>query len=229
MATLAAVCIHAVVCRVRRNPPGRSDGKEGPRTVRYYPLHLRAWHWLNTASVLLLMLTGLTLRDRGRGLFSYGDALNLHGLAGLVMAACFLFWLLCAAADGSIRHYAARLRNVKTLPLRAWGRVRNPGGSRLSRPPDKGAKRLPLRRIADAAIQLVVTPLAIVTGCLSGATAFFAMVPLSGHGATIRSLHLAAAYLFLPFLIVHVYASTLGSTPLDRIMAMVRGRPKDPR
>ena len=53
-----------------------------------HPFPLRTWHWLNTALVLLLMITGIQLRAPDVDVFSgYRTAVVVHKATGFVMVA----------------------------------------------------------------------------------------------------------------------------------------------
>ena len=82
-----------------------------------HPFPLRTWHWLNTALVLLLMVTGIQLRAPGVEIFSgYRTAVVVHKATGFVMVASFVFWLAYTLVSRRARkHYVICLSDLTGL------------------------------------------------------------------------------------------------------------------
>ncbi|MGD0231263.1 MAG: cytochrome b/b6 domain-containing protein [Syntrophorhabdales bacterium] len=192
-----------------------------------HPLWLRIWHWLNTALALLLMVTGLRLRVPDLSIFGYRGAVLVHKGAGLVMAGCFLFWLVSGMVDGSIRrYYAPRGRDLAGLARQArYYAVGVFMGEKNPHPATVRDKFNPLQKLAYGAIQFVVTPVVIVTGILFSDILFFrSAIAAIGGIRSLNAIHLIGGYVFVEYLVVHVYMATLGETPLAHIREMVTGR-----
>jgi len=192
-----------------------------------HPFPLRTWHWLNTALVLLLMITGIQLRAPDVGIFSgYRTAVVVHRATGFVMVASFLFWLAYTLVSRRARkQYVARFSDltglVKQGQYYAFGVFRgwkNP----FSATPE--AKFNPLQKISYISIQFIFTPIIVVTGICFGNILFFSEAIKSIGGIRILdAIHVVVAYVFVAYLFVHVYMATVGRTPLAHTKAMFTG------
>jgi len=192
-----------------------------------HPLPLRVWHWANTALIVLLMITGVRLRAPGLHLFfDYRTAVLVHKVTGFVMAASFIFWLIYSIVCGSLRkYYVVRRRDLVGFPAQAlyYGFAVFRGG-RNPFPGTAEEKFNPLQKFAYLSVMLVFTPLIVVTGILfSDILRFHDVIAFIGGLRILDAVHLIAAYIFLDYLIIHIYMSTMGATPLDHIKEMITG------
>lgn len=192
-----------------------------------HPFPLRIWHWLNTALVLLLMVTGIQLRAPDVVIFSgYRTTVVLHKAAGFVMVASFLFWLAYTLASRCARkQYVIRLSDltglVKQGKYYAFGVFRgwkNPFHAATE------AKFNPLQKISYISIQFIFTPVIVVTGIFFSNILFFnGAIKSIGGIRLLDAIHVVVAYVFVAYLFVHVYMATVGRTPLAHTKAMFTG------
>jgi thiosulfate reductase cytochrome b subunit len=197
------------------------------KRLRLHPFSVRVWHWFNTAVVLLLMITGIQLRAPDVEIFSsYRSAVVVHKATGFVMAASFLFWLIYALTNRSaIKQYVFRWTDLKGMMRQgqyyAFGVFigwKNPF------PATPEAKFNPLQKISYISVQFLFTPIIIVTGIFFGNILFFGGVINSIGGIRILdAIHVVVGYVFVLYLFVHVYMSTMGHTPFTHIKAMFTG------
>ena len=192
-----------------------------------HPFPLRAWHWLNTALVLLLIITGIQLRAPEVEIFSgYRTAVVVHKATGFVMVASFLFWLVYTLVSGRARRqYVIRLSDLAGLAKQgqyyAFGVFRgweNPFRATTE------AKFNPLQKISYISIQFIFTPIIAVTGLCFGNILFFkGAIKSIGGIRVLDAIHVVVAYVFVAYLFVHVYMATVGRTPLVHTKAMFAG------
>ncbi len=192
-----------------------------------HPLWLRIWHWINAALVLLLLLTGMQLSVSGLHIFPFDKAVLIHKVLGFIMIAGFLFWLVAALVDGSLgRFYRPRGKDVRTM----WpqGRYYAFGvfkGEKTPFPATAREKFNPLQKFSYIAVQFILTPIMAASGVLfSDIGRFRRAINFIGGLPVLDSIHGGAAYLFMCFLIVHVYMATMGKTPFTHIKEMITGR-----
>jgi thiosulfate reductase cytochrome b subunit len=192
-----------------------------------HPVPLRAWHWANTALVLLLLISGTQLRAPDIEVFSsYRTAVIVHKAGGFVMAVSFLFWLFYTVTSKNARkQYVVRLSDITGMGkqgeyyafgvFRGW---RNPFRA------TKEAKFNPLQKFSYIFVQFVFTPIVIVTGIFFSNILFFGgAISTIGGIRTLDAIHVTLAYLFAAYLLVHIYMSTVGHTPLTHVKAMFTG------
>lgn len=197
--------------------------------MRHYlhPPTLRIWHWANTGLIVLLILTGVRLRVPGIDfLFAYRDAVLLHRMAGGVLTLSYLFWLVYSIFSGNLRkNFAFHRRDVKNFSCQAGYYA---AGVFMGRenpcPATPDEKFNPLQKTAYWGVQFVLTPIIVVTGIFFGNIAFFhGAISAIGGIRMLDATHVAAAYLMVIYLIVHVYMATLGPRPMTHIKAMFTG------
>jgi thiosulfate reductase cytochrome b subunit len=202
------------------------------KRVFLHPLLLRIWHWANSLTVVVLIITGMELRVLGLPALRPGSAsLLVHKYAGWVMVVSFAFWLAYSLMTGNIRHhYAIRgqdpkgaVRQAKFYLFSIFRGEENP-----HRPTPDG-KFNPLQKLAYGTIMCVVTPMMVVTGILfSDALLFRKYILLLNAVKLIESIHAIGAYLFAFYFVAHVYMATLGPKPSSHIKAMIVGYEEEP-
>jgi thiosulfate reductase cytochrome b subunit len=202
------------------------------KRLRLHPFSVRVWHWFNTAVVLLLMITGIQLRAPDVEIFSsYRSAVVVHKAAGFVMAASFFFWLIYVLISRSaIKQYVFRWTDLKGMMRQgqyyAFGVLI---GWKTPFPATPEAKFNPLQKISYISVQFLFTPIIIVTGIFFGNILFFGGVINSIGGIRILdAIHVVVGYVFVLYLFVHVYMSTMGHTPFTHIKAMFTGYEEEP-
>ena len=186
--------------------------------VEVYSFHDRVWHWIQALAILGLLGTGFALRFPE--LLPSGDlqtALDLHlGLAAfLCLNACL--GLAYFVFGGAIRNYVPRPREVFTLALLQahyylWGIFRGAPHPFQKRP---GARLNALQQLTYLAILNLLLPLQVVTGLL---------IWLGWSRGAAAPTHALGAWLFGSFVVLHLYLTTTGETPLANLRAMVTGR-----
>jgi thiosulfate reductase cytochrome b subunit len=193
---------------------------------------IRIWHWIQAIIVMILMITGAQLRVPDLTTAPlYRLAVLIHLYAGYAMAAGFLFWLVYSAVSGSLRrHYVLRLDDAglmrKQVLYYLYGILR---GRQNPFTPTPAAKFNPLQKIAYASVMFIFTPLIVITGVLY--SDIFTFRELIGRTFGIRylaALHVAVSYIFLCYLAVHIYLSTLGPSVFSHIKAMITGWEEEP-
>ena len=223
--TLVGIAVHGGV-RVfssLRNP------RHSPRLkkVYMYAIYERLWHWLQTFVILGLIFTGLIIHKPDTfGIFSFRYVVLVHNvLAGLLVAnaALSLFYHL---ASGEIQQYIPRPRGFFDQAI-LQARFYMGGIFKGERHPfeKKQDKKLnPLQQITYFAILNLLLPLQIITGALMwGAQRWPELTNWMGGLPVLAPFHTLVAWLFAAFVVMHVYLTTTGHTPLANIQAMMLG------
>jgi thiosulfate reductase cytochrome b subunit len=192
-----------------------------------HPLPLRIWHWIYTAVIILLILTGIQLRMPGIESFpTYRSAVLVHKYAGFLMCASFVFWLIYSTVNGSLRKcYSLRPVDLRGMAPQAnfylfgiFRRKENPFHASLDK------KFNPLQKIAYLSVMLIFSPIVIITGILFSDILFFrSAINALGGIRILDAAHVMVAYVFVIYVIIHVYMSTMGDMPASHIKAMFTG------
>jgi len=202
------------------------------KKVYLHTLSIRIWHWINALIVLLLLVTGMQLRMPELELIpKFSMAVLIHKYVGFAMAASFLYWVVYVIANGCFRRYYllrpadARVMGKQIL-FYCYGIVK---GKENPFTPTAERKFNPLQKIAYSSVMLTFTPVIVVTGILFSDIFFFRRAIDLMYGVRVLdALHVIAGYIFLLYLAVHIYMSTLGHNAFAHIKAMIVGYEEEP-
>ena len=182
--------------------------------IYLHPLPLRIWHWLNALLVIVLIATGLYLRWHGiAALRPHDPVLVWHKIAGFILVPAAIFWFTYQITLGKLTSrygicktdLPALIAQVKFYGVTIFKGAENPFQ------PSAADKYNPLQKIAYGAVMFILVPVQALTGLL-----FVDIPPLRQQILSwnlcglISAIHIFFAYLFVLYLIVHLYMATLG-------------------
>ena len=197
-----------------------------------HPFPLRFWHWVNALLVLLLMITGIQLRVSGvPSLGPRHPSLWIHKYAGWAMVASCIFWLVYSLASRNLsRQYAFRARDFKGMLAQAkFYLISIFKGEENPFRPSPEEKFNPLQKLAYGSIMCIFAPILMVTGLLCSDIQFLRRYILLWDAAgLVNAIHVLSAYVFVLYLVVHLYMATLGRTMFAHIKAMIVGYEEEP-
>jgi len=192
-----------------------------------HPFPLRVWHWANTVLIIALIITGIQLRAPDvQFLYGYRSAVLLHKFTGYLMTLSFIFWLVYSLATGSLlKYYVLRPRDVKGVMAQAQYYVFGVFKGRPNPFPATPEEKFnPLQKLAYLSIMLFFTPVIVITGILFSDILFFrSVIDSIGGIRAVDAVHVIVAYVFVDYLVAHIYMSTLGKTPLSHVKEMFTG------
>jgi thiosulfate reductase cytochrome b subunit len=225
LGALGLISVHATlrVISARRRP--KQELATTP--VYMYDAYERFWHWLQTITIILLLLTGLVIhRPDLFGMFSFPHMVTLHNLLAVVLvanAALALFWHL---ASGQIRQFIPRPRGFFDQAI-VQAKFYLDGIFRGKEHPFEKTYRKklnPLQQISYFGLLNVLLPFQIITGALMwGVQQWPGIAGMLGGLPFLAPLHTLIAWLLATFVVAHVYLTTTGATVGQDIEAMVTG------
>jgi thiosulfate reductase cytochrome b subunit len=200
-------------------------------TVPSYSLHERIWHWLQAAGMILLILTGFAIHypDRFGILGSMANAVRCHAwiaFALIVNAFLGIFYHLTAE---KYHHFLPQMDDFTGAAVRQarfylYGIFK---GEEHPLETDPRRKLNPLQKITYLALLNILLPFQIITGVmLWGADRWPRLFDKVGGLWVLGPLHTLGAYLFLAFLIGHLYLATTGATAWSLFRAIIYGSPE---
>jgi thiosulfate reductase cytochrome b subunit len=205
----------------------RPQGRGPTRRVLMYDAYRRFWHWLQAVSIVVLLATGLVIhRPDVFAAFSFSAVVSLHNiLAALLVinAALSLFYHL---ATERIREFIPRPYGffddaILQTKYYVAGIFKGAPHPFEKRPDDR---LNPLQKLTYFGILNVLLPLQIVTGALIwGVQRWPEAAGALGGLPLLAPFHSLVAWLFAAFIVLHVYLTTTGATPLEAIRGMVTG------
>jgi thiosulfate reductase cytochrome b subunit len=201
-----------------------------------YSLHERVWHWLQAGGITGLILTGFAIHypDRFSILGSMANAVRCHTwIAFALIANAFLGLFYHLTAD-KYHHFLPRMEDFTGAAVRQ-ARFYLHGifkGEKHPLESDPRRKLNPLQKITYLVLLNVLLPYQIVTGVLMwGADRWPELFARAGGLWFLGPAHTLGCYLFLGFLLGHLYLATTGPTPWSLLKAITtgRGKPDDDR
>lgn len=191
-----------------------------------YPVWLRVWHWLNVTLFLALIVTGFSLHVTEWGVISFATARVVHNVAGLLLIANYLYYLVGNLVSGNFRHYWPRWR---ALPTGVMVMMRHYGlgifqGHPLPHVPTIRCKFNPMQQVTYLMVMAVGMPLLMASGVLL----FFPdLLPARFLGMDgvwpVAVFHYLMGLFLLLFMLGHVYLGTAGETPTAEFHKMIQG------
>ncbi len=195
--------------------------------VYLYSLYERIWHWLQALTVLGLLITGLELHWPGSTHWlNLPVAVTVHNVLGFVLLANAFLALFYHLVTGEIRQFLPEPRDFLTLAVSQARYYLRGIFRREPHPFERSPTRKlnPLQKVTYLVILNVLLPLQMVSGLLMwGSQNWPETFRALGSLSPLAYLHTLGAWLFAAFLVLHVYLTTTGPTPLALARAMVVG------
>ena len=195
--------------------------------LQLYSPYERIWHWLQAAVIGFLMFTGLAIHaPTALGWLPFATADQLHNVLGFLLIGNAFLGMFYYVATGTIRQYLPEPHDFVSLAVRqAWFYLRGMFRGE-PHPLEKVVQRRlnPLQQVTYLIILNVLLPLQLATGLLTwGAQRWPETVQSVGGLPILGMVHTLGAWLFGSFVVMHVYLTTTGHTPLANVKAMVLG------
>jgi Ni/Fe-hydrogenase b-type cytochrome subunit len=196
-----------------------------------YSLHERIWHWLQASGILFLIVTGMAIHypDRFGILGSMANAIRWHSWVGFALLVNALLGIFYHVTAEKYHHFLPHLDDFTEAAIRQaryyfYGIFK---GEKHPLNADPRRKLNPLQKITYLALLNILLPFQIVTGILMwAADRWSSLFDRVGGLWVLGPAHTLGAYLFLAFLIGHIYLATTGSTPSSLLRAMITGNEK---
>lgn len=204
----------------------RKQAKGPARTERIYMYesYRRFWHWLQTVTIVLLLFTGLIIhRPDIFGAFSFRGMVTVHNVLAVILVVNALLSLFYHLATERIREFIPHpygffddaIMQAKYYINGIFKHEPHPFEKR----PD--SRMNPIQKATYFMILNVLLPLQIVTGALMWLVQKYPNI--LGGLPFLAPFHSLVAWMFATFILVHVYMTTTGTTPLEAMRAMVTG------
>ncbi|MHB8110557.1 MAG: cytochrome b/b6 domain-containing protein [Syntrophorhabdaceae bacterium] len=195
--------------------------------IPLHPLPIRIWHWVNALIILALIITGAELRFTGIKIFAdYNFVVAVHKYAGYALTISFLVWIAAYQILGGFAgHYLVSVRDLRSLPAQIsyyiYGIFR--GGPNPFNPAPEMRFNV-LQKFTYSFMMFFAMPLIIITGILFGnIMQFYKMLHAIGGLRALDAVHVSVGYLFVIYLMVHLYMSTLGKSIFSHTKSIITG------
>ncbi|MBL8101704.1 MAG: cytochrome b/b6 domain-containing protein, partial [Anaerolineales bacterium] len=207
----------------------KKQARGAVRTERIYmyDAYRRFWHWLQTTSIVILLFTGLIIhRPDIFGAFSFRGVVTLHNVIAAILVLNALLSVFYHVATERMQEYIPRPYGffddaMVQAKYYISGIFKGEGHPFEKRPNNR---MNPIQKITYFGILNVLLPLQMITGALMwGVQKWPAFANALGGLPLLAPFHSLVAWLFGTFIIVHVYMTTTGATPLEATRAMITG------
>jgi thiosulfate reductase cytochrome b subunit len=189
--------------------------------IYLYSRYERFWHWLQTAIIIILLITGFESHGTFSllGFRSAVDTHNLVGLSWLMLFAFFIFWIF---TTGEYKQYIPTTRKIlAVVRYYSYGIFR---GESHPVPKRKEAKHNPLQRLVYLTLAALLLPIQMASGFLYWSYNSWQAWGLEWLSLPVVAfIHMAGAFAILSFLVVHIYMITTGHTVFAHTRAMITG------
>ncbi len=190
------------------------------RDVMIYTRYERFWHWSQAILVFTLFFTGFRVHG-SHDLIPFGLAVQVHTWAAIALMALWVFTTFWNFTTGQWRQYLFKKGIIKVIRFYAYGILvgePHPYKKSLQR------KQNALQSLAYMTFMTLIGPALWATGIAYLLYNLWDHHSWSGDGLwVVAVLHTAAAFAMGTFVIIHVYMTTTGKTPLHYVRTMITG------
>jgi thiosulfate reductase cytochrome b subunit len=225
LATLLGVGGHGGYRFISRKARTSTHGPT--KRVYMYTVYERIWHWTSAFAIIVLIITGFEIHFASSiSLIGYKNAVLIHNAIAFVMLANAALAFFFHLASARIRQYLPATQGffgeaIDQVKYYTYGIFRGEPHP-LQKTPDR--KLNPLQQVTYLGLLNILLPLQVATGLLIwGAERWPQTVDSLGGLVVIAPIHTIGSWLFLSFLIAHIYLTTTGHTVTSNIKAMVTG------
>ncbi len=226
LGVLAGVAIHGGL-RMYTAAHGAATHHGPTRKLYLYTFYERLWHWTQAIAIILLILTGTVIhRPDVFGAIDLGVMVPVHNVLGFLLLFNAFFALFYFLAGHTVQQFLPEPKGFFHQALQQamfYGRGIFKGEPH---PFEKNEKRKmnPLQQMTYLVILNVLLPLQIITGILIwGAQRWPVLSDAIGGLRYIAPFHTLIAWSFAAFVIMHMYLTTTGHTPLAAVEGMITG------
>lgn len=181
----------------------------------------RFWHWSQAALIIFMLFSGFEIHGT-YSFFGFATAVTLHTTAAWLLIGLWVFAIFWHFTTGEWRQYIPTLDKIDAMiKYYITGIFTNaPHPFKQTRL----RKHNPLQRIAYLFVLVAINPLIWISGWLY---LFYDVWPEFGLANLplewVAFVHVAAAFMMLIFLVLHLYLATAGHTVTSHIKAMITG------
>ena len=195
-----------------------------------YPKWIRAWHLLNAAMFIILIITGISMqytdKENAAYVVGFAKAVKWHNFAAIVLILNYIIFVTGNLLTRNGRYYRLGekgfLTNLKKqMKYYSWGMFK---GEKHPFPVTEERKFNPLQKFTYVLAMYVAFPLLIISGIglLLPEITITTFFGISGLIYT-DILHITMGFLLSIFMIIHIYTCTLGAKPTSLFWGMISG------
>jgi thiosulfate reductase cytochrome b subunit len=192
--------------------------------VMLYARFERFWHWSQTLLITIMLITGFEIHG-AFVLLGFERATTIHTTTAWLLIGLWIFAWFWHLTTGEWKQYKPSAPDRIIAMVRYYGFEIFQGKAHPFHR-EFSCKLNPLQCMAYLALHIAISPIIWISGLLylfyKSWSSIEALSWLSL--STVAIIHIAAAYLMLAFVVVHIYlALTMDERPFAGLRAMVTG------
>ena len=205
----------------------REEPQKAVERVYMYGSYERLWHWLQTAAIVLLLVTGLVIhRPDTFSFIDFNNMVLVHNIVAAILGVNAFLALFYHLASGEIKQYIPKPKGffdrTITQAIYYLKGIFKGDHHPFEKTPEK--KLNPLQQVTYFGLLNVLLPLQGITGTLMwGLQRWPALANALGGLPVLAPIHTILAWLFASFIVLHVYLTTTGHTAVSSMEAMITG------
>ena len=194
------------------------------KKVYVYKGFERFWHWTQATLIIFLALTGFEVHGTFH-IIGFEHAARFHRVSSWMLIALIVFAIFWHLVTGEWKQYIPTSRQLMAqIKFYTVGMFK---GEKHPVRKTEVTKLNPLQRVVYLGFKLVLIPVTIISGIIY---MFHKTIDRNNmivvNEFSLESIafwHTLGAFLLMVFLVVHVYMTTTGHTPVSNIQAMITG------
>jgi thiosulfate reductase cytochrome b subunit len=191
------------------------------RAVTIYTVYERFWHWSQAILIFALAFSGFGLHGT-HSLMDFETAVTVHSYAAILLIVLWIFTTFWNFTTGNWRQFLPNTKGLfAVIRYYAWGILlgeAHPHKKTLRR------KQNALQGLAYLTFMVIIGPALWLSGIVYMSYDLWNSDPsVANYLYIIAGIHSLAAYFMIAFVIIHIYMTTTGKTPLHYIKTMITG------
>ena len=228
LGTVFAVGVHSGMRFFSARRRAKDEPDSELSEVYMYTVYERLWHWLQTAVILILLLTGLVIHKPDTfGILSFPYVVQVHNVMAFLLVANAALALFYNLASGDIRRFLPEPRGFFNQAILQAQYYLQGIFQDAEHPFEKTPKQRlnPLQQVTYFGLLNILLPLQVITGVLIwGIQQWPDLASQIGGLTFIAPLHTLVSWLLASFIVLHVYlTTTAGPKVSSGIKSMVMG------
>jgi thiosulfate reductase cytochrome b subunit len=207
----------------------RKQAKHEPqlKKIYMYTFYERIWHWLQTLTIVILAFTGLVIhKPEMFGMFAFKGVVLVHNIMAALLVANAILALAYNLLSGDIKRFIPEPKGFFSQAIVQTKYYLSGIFKNEEHPFEKTREnRLnPLQQVTYFMVLNVLLPLQTITGIMMwGVQRWPQIANRFGGLPLLAPFHTLISWSFVAFIILHVYLTTTGHTPLAGIKSMIVG------
>jgi thiosulfate reductase cytochrome b subunit len=195
--------------------------------VYLYPLWLRIWHIFNGLGIVVLIATGFIMHWGIHGaVIDFYLAVSLHNITGILVSISYIFFFVGNIIFYNSRYYRIRIKGwhkriARQANYYASGIFK---GEKPPYPVSVKHKFNPLQKYSYFYVMYLILPIVTFTGIGLMYPELIIETIYGYNGVFVTAMvHAGFGFLIFLFLIIHIYAASIGRTPWQNFKSIIDG------